>query len=367
MFVRALLATVAFGLALIASPAQAERIKDLGGFAGIRSNQLVGYGIVVGLNGTGDDNLAYTIQSVKSAISRFGVQIPANVNPGLKNAAAVMITAELPPFAKPGQRIDVTVAAIGKAKSLRGGTLLMTPLQGADQEVYAIAQGNLAVGGLGVEGEDGSKITINVPSTGRIPDGATVERMVDTPFATSSALVFNLRESDFTTAQRVSDAINKTLGGGVASAVDAVSIAVRAPATPEQRIALLSVIENIEVSPATPAARVIVNSRTGTVVMGAGVRVSPAAVAHGNLTVKIGEDPQVSQPNEFSRGQTVVLPDSNIAVEQEKARMFEFKPGVSLDDIVKQVNAIGASPGDLVAILEALKQAGALRAELIVI
>ena len=352
---------------LVAAPAQADRIKDLGGFAGIRSNQLVGYGIVVGLNGTGDDNLAYTIQSMKSAISRFGVVIPPSVNPGLKNAAAVMITADLPPFAKPGQRIDVTVSAIGKSKSLRGGSLLLAPLQGADGQVYAMAQGSLAVGGLGVEGQDGSKITINVPSTGRIPDGASVERMVDTPFATSPALVFNLRDSDFTTAKRVSDAINGALGGGVAEAIDPVSISVRAPQTADARITLVSLIENLEVKVAQPAAKVIVNSRTGTVVMGAGVRVSPAAVAHGNLTVKIGEDPQVSQPEGFSKGRTVVVPDSKIQVEQEQAHMFKFAPGVDLDDIVKQVNAIGASPGDLVAILEALKQAGALHAELIVI
>ena len=354
-------------LLTVAAPAHADRIKDLGGFAGIRSNQLVGYGIVVGLNGTGDDNLAYTIQSMKSAISRFGVVIPASVNPGLKNAAAVMITAELPPFAKPGQTVDVTVSAIGKAKSLRGGALLMAPLQGADGQIYAMAQGSLAVGGLGVEGADGSKVTINVPSSGRIPGGASVERMVDTPFASSPALVFNLRDSDFTTAKRVSDAINGALGGGVANAIDPVSISVRAPQTADARIAMVSVIENLEVKPAMAAARVIVNSRTGTVVMGAGVRVSAAAVAHGNLTVKVGEDLQVSQPEGFSKGKTVVVPKSKIQVEEEKAHMFKFGAGVNLDDIVKQVNAIGASPGDLVAILEALKQAGALHAELIVI
>ena len=365
MFKRAL---AFLALLFLAEPAAAERIKDLGGFAGIRSNQLVGYGIVVGLNGTGDDNLAYTIQSMKSAISRFGVVIPPSVNPGLKNAAAVMITADLPPFAKPGQKIDVTISAIGKAKSLRGGALLLAPLQGADGQVYAMAQGSLAVGGLGIEGQDGSKVTVNVPSSGRIPDGATVERMVDTPFATSPALVFNLRESDFTTAKRVSDAINKALGGGgVAEAIDPVSIAIRAPQGADARIAMVSMIENLDVKPAMPSARVIVNSRTGTVVMGAGVRVSPAAVAHGSMTVKIGEDPKVSQPEPFSRGRTAIVPDSKISVEQEPAHMFKFAPGVDLDDIVKQVNAIGATPSDLVAILEALKQAGALHAELIVI
>lgn len=350
-----------------APQAHAERIKDLGGFAGIRANQLVGYGLVVGLNGTGDDNLEYTIQSMRSIASRFGVIIPPGVNPSLKNAAAVMITADLPPFAKPGQKIDVTVSAIGKAKSLRGGTLLLAPLKGADGEIYAMAQGNLAVGGLGIEGNDGSKITVNVPSAGRIPLGATVERMVDTPFATSQALVFNLHEADFTTAQRVADAINGTLGPGAASPLDAVSIKVSAPQTAEQRISLVSVIENIEVKPASPSAKVIVNSRTGTVVIGSNVRVSPAAVAHGSLTVRISEDPQVSQPAPFSRGQTAVVPDSSIAVEQAEAPMFLFNPGVALSDIVKAINGVGASPGDLVAILEALKQAGALKAELIVI
>ena len=363
---RALVCALA-ALAFTAAPASAERIKDLGGFAGIRSNQLVGYGIVVGLNGTGDDNLEYTIQSMKSAIARFGVVIPPGVKASLKNAAAVMITADLPPFAKPGQKIDVTVSAIGKAKSLRGGNLLLAPLLGADGEVYAMSQGSLAVGGLGVEGQDGSQVTINVPSSGRIPDGATVERMVDTPFSSAPNLMFNLRDADFTTTQRVSDAINRTLGPGSASPIDAVSIKVAAPLDASQRISLVSIIENIEVQPAAPVARVVVNSRTGTVVIGSNVRVSAAAVTHGSMTVKITENPQVSQPAPFSRGQTAVTPDSGIEVEQNGGRMFLFNPGVALDDIVKSVNALGATPGDLVAILEALKQAGALKAELIVI
>lgn len=357
----------AAGLLAMAAPASAERIKDLGGFAGIRSNQLVGYGIVVGLNGTGDDNLEYTIQSMKSAIARFGVVIPPGVKASLKNAAAVMITADLPPFAKPGQKIDVTVSAIGKAKSLRGGNLLLTPLVGADGEVYAMSQGSLAVGGLGVQGSDGSQVVVNVPSSGRIPEGATVERMVDTPFNTSQALMFNLHDADFTTSKRVAEAINRTLGAGAAAPLDAVSIQVSAPMDASQRISLVSIVENIEVKPADPVARVVVNSRTGTVVIGANVRVSAAAVSHGSMTVKITENPQVSQPEPFSRGQTAVVPDSGIEVEQKGGHMFLFNPGVALDDIVKSVNALGASPGDLVAILEALKQAGALKAELIVI
>jgi flagellar P-ring protein FlgI len=357
-----------FWMMLPVSPVQAERLKDLGAFAGVRSNQLVGYGLVVGLNGTGDDNLPYTIQSAKSALARFGVTLPPTLNPGLKNAAAVVLTADLPAFAKPGQRIDVTVSAIGKAKSLRGGSLLMAPLLGADGNTYAIAQGNLAVGGLGIEGADGSKLTINVPSTGRIPDGASVERAVAVPLGTSAALVFNLREADFTTAQRVTDAINAAIGTGTAQPLDAVSIQVSAPPVVETRVALISVIENLQVKPSAAPARVIVNSRTGTIVMGADVRISPAAVSHGSLTVRVSEDFRISQPQPLSRGgETVVAPKSTIDATQKEARMFVFAPGAALAELVKAVNAIGASPADLVAILEALKQAGALKAELVII
>jgi flagellar P-ring protein FlgI len=353
--------------ALIAAPASAERIKDLGSFAGVRPNQLVGYGIVVGLAGTGDDNLEYTIASLKGVAARFGVNLPPNVNPALKNAAAVMITAELPPFAKPGQRIDVTVAAIGRAKSLRGGSLLMVPLQGADGNIYAMAQGSLAVGGLGVEGADGSKLTVNVPSTGRIPDGATVERAVDTGFATSEELRFNLAKSDFTTSERVAEAINKRFGQGTARMVDGVSVAIRAPQGAEVRSALMSDIQNLTVVSAEPAARVIVNARTGTVVINSAVRVGPAAVTHGRLTVRIDEAPRVSQPAPFSRGETAVEERSNVQVEEQANPMFLLDPGPKLADIVKAVNGIGATPADLVAILEALKEAGALKAELIVL
>jgi flagellar P-ring protein FlgI len=353
---------------LFASTACAERLKDLGEFAGVRSNQLVGYGLVVGLNGTGDDNLPYTIQSAKSAISRFGVVLPSSINPGLKNVAAVMLTAELPAFAKPGQRIDVTVSAIGKAKSLRGGSLLMAPLLGADGATYAMAQGSLAVGGLGVEGADGSKIIINVPSTGRIPSGASVERMVISPFGTSPAMVFNLHTADFTTAQRVTEAINTAVGAGTAHPLDAVSIQVSAPPVVETRVALMSVIENLQVKPAAAPARVIVNSRTGTIVIGSEVRVSAAAVSHGSLTVRVSEELRVSQPSPLARrGETVVTPSSKIDIAQPDPHMFLFAPGVSLADLVKAVNAVGAAPADLVAILEALKQAGALKAELIII
>jgi flagellar P-ring protein FlgI len=359
-------ALLALGLFQTA-PAQAERIKDLGAFQGIRSNQLTGYGIVVGLAGTGDDNLEYTVQSMKGVASRLGLALPAGVNPGLKNAAAVIVTAELPAFAKPGQRLDVTVAAIGKAKSLRGGQLVLTPLQGADGQIYAMAQGSLAVGGLGAEGADGSKIIVNVPSSGRIPDGASVERPVDTGFATSDYLTFNLQKADFTTAERIVGAINRRLGQGRARAIDGVSIAVLAPQGSDTRTALVSDLENIEIQSAEPPARVIVNARTGTIVINSAVRVGPAAVSHGRLTVKIDEKPRVSQPGPFSNGQTTVTPNSNVTVSEERSPMFLLAPGPQLADIVKAVNQVGASPADLVAILEALKEAGALKAELVVL
>ena len=352
---------------LVSVPAYADRIKDLGGFQGIRSNQLTGYGVVVGLPGTGDDNLEYTVQSVKAVASRFGLQLPAGANPGLKNAAVVLITADLPPFAKPGQRIDITVASMGKAKSLRGGALVLTPLLGADGQVYAMAQGNLAVGGLGAEGADGSKIVVNIPSTGRIPEGATVERAVATGFADTPFLTYNLARADFTTAQNVAAAINRKLGLGTAQATDGVSVAVRAPVGADVRATLMSEIENLSVDSAEPPARVIVNARTGTVVINSAVRLGAAAVTHGKLTVRIDESQRVSQPAPLSNGQTALENRSNVQVSEEKKPMFLLSPGPKLADVVKAVNAIGASPADLVAILEALKEAGALKAELVVL
>ncbi len=352
---------------LVATPAWADRVKDLGAFQGIRTNQLTGYGIVVGLPGTGDDNLEYTVQSLKSVASRFGLQLPANVNPGLKNSAAVLITAELPAFAKPGQRIDITVAALGKAKSLRGGSLILTPLIGADGQVYAMAQGNLAVGGLGAEGADGSKIVVNVPSTGRIPEGATVERAVDTGFANSPLLTFNLARSDFTTAQSIAAAVNARLGPGRAQAIDGVSIAISAPEGADSRATLMSQIENLTVTAAEPAARVIVNARTGTVVINSAVRLGPAAVTQGKLTVRVDESQRVSQPAPFSQGQTTVEQKSGVGIAEETKPIFLLDPGPRLSDVVKAMNAIGASPADLVAILEALKEAGALKADLIIL
>lgn len=354
----------AFSLSM---PAHAERIKDMGGFQGLRTNQLTGYGVVVGLNGTGDDSLDYATLGVKGAMSRFGMNLPAGINPALKNSAAVMITADLQPFAKPGQRIDITVSAIGKAKSLRGGTLLMAPLYGADGQIYAMAQGNLVVGGLGVEAADGSKVSVNIPSAGRIDGGATVERSVDTGFASSERLTFNLAEQDLTNAQRVAEAINKSLGAGRAQASDGASISISAPVGAEARVRMMSQIENLEVARADPPARVIVNARTGTVVINGAVRISSAAVSHGKLTVRVDEKPTVVQPNAFSKGQTAVQQSSEISVEESNRPAFVMPRGASLSEIVNAINRIGASPGDLVAILEALKQAGALSAELIVI
>ena len=353
--------------ALLATPASADRIKDLGGFQGIRSNQLTGYGIVVGLPGTGDDNLEYTIQSMKAVASRFGLQLPANVNPGLKNAAVVLITADLPPFAKPGQKLDITVASMGKAKSLRGGALILTPLLGADGQIYAMAQGNLAVGGLGAEGKDGSTIVVNIPSAGRIPEGATVERAVATGFENTPMMTYNLARADFTTAQNVAAAINTRLGAGTAQATDAISVSIRAPTGGDVRATLMSEIENLDVVSAEPPAKVIVNARTGTVVINSAVRVSAAAITHGKLTVRIDETEKASQPAPFSQGQTTKEQKSAVAVDEEKHPMFLIEPGPRLSDVVKAINAIGASPADLVAILEALKEAGALKAELIIL
>ncbi|WP_418895803.1 flagellar basal body P-ring protein FlgI [Sandaracinobacteroides sayramensis] len=369
MFLRLLGPALLFGL----SPAQAqavrlERVGDLARFQGVRANSLVGYGLVVGLPGTGDDNLAYTIQSMRSATSALGVQLPPGLNPALKNSAAVMITAELPPFAKPGQRIDITISALGRAKSLRGGTLLLAPLRGVDGATYALAQGNLTVGGFGAEGADGSRIVVNTPTSGRIPGGALVEREVPSPFASGDTLRLDLVSPSFATAEALANGINSQFGQPIARPLDAVSISIEAPGSAADRVRLAARIEGLEISPAAPPARVVVNARTGTVVIGGHVQVLPAAVAHGNLTVTVGENWRASQPAPFSRrGDTVVTPNSDVRAREDKARMALFAPGARLSDIVDAVNALGAAPGDLVAILEALKQAGALRAELVVI
>ncbi len=356
-------------LALCGLSAQAERIKDVASIAGVRANQLVGYGLVVGLDGTGDQTsqAPFTVQSMKSMLAQFGIDLPPEVNPQLKNVAAVSMHAELPPFGKPGQTIDVTISSIGNAKSLRGGSLLMASLRGADGRIYAIAQGNLVVGGFGASGNDGSKVTVNIPSVGRIPSGATIERESPTTFGSQNELVLNLHNADFTTSNRVAEAINVVMGNGIALPIDGASIRVVAPVDPAQRVSFVSVLENLTLEPGAAAAKVVINSRTGTVVIGSHVRVMPAAVSHGNLTVTISERPSVSQAGPLSGGSTVVVPASQVQISQEKNRMFLFEPGISLGEIVRAVNQVGAAPGDLVAILEALKQVGALRAELIVI
>jgi flagellar P-ring protein precursor FlgI len=358
----------------IANTVMADRLKDMVSFAGIRTNQLMGYGIVVGLDGTGDSSLGVTLQSMQSTISQFGMNIDTGSLSG-KNAAAVMITADLDPFVKVGQKIGVTVSSMGKAKSLRGGTLLMTPLKGADGQTYAIAQGNLAVGGFGVEGADGSSMSVNIPTVGTISNGATVERMVEAPFINSNNFVMNLHQGDFTTANRITEEINKVFGPDVAKALDHTSVSVRAPKDPSQKVSFMSLLENIEVDPAAPIAKVVVNARTGTIVIGGDVRVTPAAVSHGSLTVKVNEDTNTTP------GQTLYDDAGNIttttAANEEKdteieagaetASAFVFDAGTSLADVVDAINAIGTTSADLVAILEALRAAGALRAQMIII
>ena len=355
-------------------PAQADRIKDITSLAGIRSNQLVGYGIVVGLAGSGDGNTGITLQSMQSLVARFGITSTLDGFNG-DNAAAVMLTAELPPFSKPGQTIDVTVSTIGGSESLKGGTLLMSPLLGSDGETYAIAQGNVVVGGLGVEGADNSSLTVNIPTVGRIPGGASVERMVETAFLDTDFVILNLHQGDFSTALNISQAINETFGDGIAMPLDKNSIRVRAPNDPSQKVGFVSMLENLEVEKASPPAKIIINSRTGTIVISGDVKVMPAAVAHGSLKVTVNEDVNVDQADALAigagananAGPAVENPVTEIEVEEDVAKAFLFGQGVSLSDIVDSINAVGATSSDLVAILEALREAGALNAELIVI
>ncbi|RDS82098.1 flagellar basal body P-ring protein FlgI [Dyella monticola] len=351
--------------------AHADKIRDLVQVAGVRSNQLVGYGLVVGLDGTGDQTTQapFTTQSLENMLKEFGVSIPnTGIQPQLKDVAAVTITAQLPPFAKPGQAIDVTVASIGNAKSLRGGELLMSPLRGADGNVYAVAQGSVVVGGVSAQGRSGSSVQINISASGRIPNGASVERTVPNSFDRPGDIVLDLNTADFTTAGRIADAINHLYGTGTARPLDGGSVAVRGPQDASQKVAWLGAIESLDVDPGDAPARVVVNSRTGTVVIGSDVRVSAAAVAHGSIQVTISEQPQVSQPSPFSQGgQTTVVPNSAVSINQQGGHMFKFGPGVSLDSIVRAVNQVGATPTDLISILEALKQAGALHADLVVI
>lgn len=347
--------------------ANAARIKDISSVEGVRSNQLIGYGLVVGLPGTGEKNNAFTEQTFRTMLNNFGIKVPDNIKPKIKDVAPVAIHADLPPFAKPGQTIDVTVSAIGEAKSLRGGTLLQSFLKGLDGRVYAVAQGSLVVGGLGAEGADGSKVVVNTPTVGRIANGATVEREVPNSFSQGDTITFNLNRPDFTTARRLADVVNDLVGPNTAQALDATSVKVYAPRDPGQRVSYLATIENLEVDPANEAAKIIVNSRTGTIVIGSQVKLKPAAISHGGLTVTIAENQQVSQPNPLAGGETTVTNNSTINVQQEPGRMFKFDTGATLDDLVRAVNQVGVAPGDLMAILEALQQAGAIEGQLVIL
>ena len=367
-------------LLALAGQVQADRIKDFTAVAGVRSNQLVGYGLVVGLQGTGDGaDIDFTSQTMKALLDRLGASLategrrsdfdisqqqPRQLD--VANAAAVLVTAELPPFAKPGQRLDVNVSTIGKAESLRGGNLVMTRLFGVDGEVYALAQGPLTVTGIGAEAA-GSSVSIGVPTAGRIPGGALVERAVDTPFGYADNIVLNVGSPDFATAAAIVDGINREFGEGTARAIDGASIAVRAPRDLDQRVSFMGMVGDLAVTPAEGPARVVVNSRTGTVVISRNVRVTAAAVNHGSISVRISALNQVSQPNAFGGGDTAVIQNADIEVEEPTVPMFLFEPGVELRDIVDAVNTVGAKPSSLIAILEALKSSGSLRAELVVI
>tara|TARA_R110001583_G_scaffold63563_1_gene185928 strand:+ start:9554 stop:10678 length:1125 start_codon:yes stop_codon:yes gene_type:complete len=362
-----LLTCFALTLALLASTADAARIKDIASVQGVRSNQLVGYGLVVGLPGTGEKSSKFTEQAFATMLRNFGINIPQGQTLKIKNVAPVAITAELKAFTKRGQKIDITVSAIGEAKSLRGGELLQSFLKGVDGKVYALAQGSLVVGGLGAEGADGSKVVINTPTVGRISNGATVEREVISPFSQGDTITFNLHQSDFTTAKIMADTINNLVGPNTASLLDATSVQVLAPRNISQRVSYMSTLENLEFKPARSSAKIIVNSRTGTIVVGQDVRLLPTAITHGGISVTISENKTVSQPNALANGNTQVVDNSTINITQEDSRMFQFDTGINLNDLVRAVNEVGLAPGDLMAILEALKQAGALQGELVII
>lgn len=389
----------------VTSVLYAARIKDIANIAGIRDNQLVGYGLVVGLDGTGDrvTQTPFTQQTFLNMLLEFGIRLPVGTNLQLKNVAAVALSANLPPFAKPGQRIDVTVASLGNATSIRGGELLLTALRGADGQTYANAQGSVVVSGFGALGADGSKVSVNVTSSGRIPNGATVEKVIDMPYVQEGSVTFELIQPDFSTVQKMETAINAEFGKRVATAVDGSSVRVKinnllsdysgfkqspnvrlykdeatsggtaAPthyyddALMSKYVPIISRIENIQMDPAETRAKVIVNSRTGTIVVDANVSISPVAVSHGNLTVVVSERPYVSQPNAFANGKTVKGSASDININQQQNRAFVFAPGASLNDLVRAINDVGAAPGDVIAILEAIKSAGALHADLEII
>jgi flagellar P-ring protein FlgI len=355
-------------LTLAMAEAHATRIKDLAGFSGVRSNQLIGYGLVVGLDGSGDQTTQtpFTVQSLTTMLTQLGVNLPPGTSLQLKNVAAVVVTASLPPFAQPGQNLDVTVSSLGNAKSLKGGTLLMTPLKGADGNVYAIAQGNVAVGGAGASA-GGSKTQINHLSAGRVPAGATVERGVPTVLGESGIIQLELHRADFSTASRMAEVINQKNTGQPARALDARTVAVSLPADPLERVAFLAALENLPVTDAIGAARVLINARTGSVILTQAVRLEPCAVAHGSLSVTISSTPEVSQPNPLGLGQTQVTNKTDIQIKQDGSQLIHLKGGADLGEVVKALNLLGANPQDLMAILQAMQAAGALKAELEVI
>ncbi|WP_088709545.1 flagellar basal body P-ring protein FlgI [Noviherbaspirillum denitrificans] len=366
---RTALAAMFGATVLMSSPvAHAERLKDIASIQGVRQNQLIGYGLVVGLDGSGDQTTQtpFTVQSVVSMLQSLGVNVPPGTSLQLKNVAAVVVTTSLPAFAQPGQTLDVTVSSMGNAKSLRGGTLLMTPLKGADGQIYGIAQGNVLVGGVGAAAS-GSKAQVNHLSVGRISAGATVERAVPTTLGQGEAVYLELNDTDFSTASRVVEAVNRRFGAETAAAQDGRVIRVRAPVGSDERVAFLGALESLQVTPAQMSAKVILNARTGSVVMNQAVTLDSCAVSHGNLSVVINTTPAVSQPGPFSGGQTVVTQTSQIEIQKEPGQVLMLKGGTSLADVVKALNAIGATPQDLLAILQAMKAAGSLRAELEII
>ncbi|SKA53108.1 flagellar basal body P-ring protein FlgI [Enterovibrio nigricans] len=363
-----LLIFLSMGLSTTAQADSEIPIMDLVDIQGIRQNQLVGYGLVVGLDGQGDRNqVQFTSQSITNMLRQFGVQIDANSDPKLRNVASVSVTAVVDPHVGPGQTLNVVVSSIGDAKSLRGGTLLLTPMRGIDGEVYAVAQGNVVVGGLTAEGRSGSKTTVNTPTSGRIPNGATLEREIPSDFNSKETITLNLRKASFTTAKNIAREINDTFGPNVATAINNGRIEMLAPKDTQQRVIMLSMLEEMRVEEGRKPARVVFNSRTGTVVIGQNVKVGEAAVSHGSLTVTISETQQVSQPNAFADGETVTVDNSEIDIDEAEAQMVIWPKGTELSTIVNAVNSLGATPTDLMSILQALHEAGALNAELVVI
>ncbi len=368
-----IIASLMIALILISGPAFAQRVKDLVSIQGVRANQLLGYGLVVGLAGTGEQQSASTQQSFRAMLNHFGISVPPGTQLRINNVAAVAVHAELPAFMKPGQTIDVTVSSVGEAESLRGGTLLQTQLKGADGNTYAVAQGSLVVSGFGAEGADGSRVIADIPTVGRVPNGAIIERAVPSGLMENDYLTLNLHQPDFSTASGLAKMINARLGADpekgyrIATPIDATSVRVAAPRDPGHRVGFLATLENFEFTPAEGPARVVINSRTGTIVIGQQVRILPAAITHGGLTVTISENQQVSQPNPLADGETVVTTQSVIDVSLDDSRMFRLDTGVTLDELVRAVNEVGAAPGDLMAILEALREAGALQGQLVVI